>query len=424
MINFFTLFYTLILLILNPITLNLIFHNKMYGQIFTPALIIFDLVIFLLAYLTFKNKNKLDSIIVFFSFIILMVICEVAAGKFMYGKKNSFDVIFKEPVFFDDEKQNFRQKYYKCALKKADYYHKLYFFSAPKNLDCGGWSTIKSKNGPWVRNTINFSGQSNENNIWFFGGSTMYNGALSDKDTIPSLVSKKLNLSDKNFYVENFGIGGLDLHYEVNNFFNLLRFSKNKPEIVVFYDGYNDIFNKLRHGGEFFIFNFSQSLMYDQNNFYKSVYFFSEFVSDYSVIYKNTLGKKIKKFNIERLRQNKKKFSVQEISEDFINSIKFANDLAKNHKIDVYFFLQPAPFSRKNPVGIEALHHKTEEANFAREIYEKISTNIDLRNFYDISNIFDNYSEQFFYDYAHLSRKGNLVISEKIFEILNRNINQ
>ena len=281
MINFFTLFYTLILLILNPITLNLIFHNKMYGQIFTPALIIFDLIIFLLAYLTFKNKNKLDSIIVFFSFIILMVICEVAAGKFMYGKKNSFDVIFKEPVFFDDEKQNFRQKYYKCALKKADYYHKLYFFSAPKNLDCGGWSTIKSKNGPWVRNTINFSGQSNENNIWFFGGSTMYNGALSDKDTIPSLVSKKLNLSDKNFYVENFGIGGLDLHYEVNNFFNLLRFSKNKPEIVVFYDGYNDIFNKLRHGGEFFIFNFSQSLMYDQNNFYKSVYFF---LNSYQII--------------------------------------------------------------------------------------------------------------------------------------------
>ena len=250
----------------------------------------------------------------------------------------------------------------------------------------------------------------------------MYNRALSDKDTIPSLVSKKLNLSDKNFYVENFGIGGLDLHYEVNNFFNLLRFSKNKPEIVVFYDGYNDIFNKLRHGGEFFIFNFSQSLMYDQNNFHKSIYFFSEFVSDYSVIYKNTLGKKIKKFNIERLRQNKKKFSIQEISEDFINSIKFANDLAKNHNIKVYFFLQPAPFSRKNPVGIEVLHHKTEEANFAREIYKNISTNIDLKNFYDISNIFDNYSEQFFYDYAHLSRKGNLVVSEKIFEILNRNI--
>ena len=295
MINLFTSFYTIIFLVLNPITLNLIFHNKMYGYFFTPALIIFDVVVFLLAYLTFKSKNKVESLIVFSSFIILIVICEVAANKFMYSKKNSFDFIFKEPVFYQDEKQNFRQKYYKCALKKSDYYHKLYFFSAPKNLDCGGWSTTKSKNGPWIRNTINFSDQSNENNIWFFGGSTMYDGVLSDKDTIPSLVSDKLNFNNKNFYIENFGIGGLDLHYEVNNFFNLLRFSKNKPEIVVFYDGYNDIFNKLKHSGEFFIFNFSQNLMYDQNNFHKSLYFFSEFLSDYSVIYKNTLGKKNKK---------------------------------------------------------------------------------------------------------------------------------
>ena len=424
MINFFTSFYIVIFLILNPITLNLIFHNKMHGYIFTPALIIFDAVVFLLAYLTFKSKNKVESLIVFSSFIILIVICEVAANKLMYSKKNSFDFIFKEPVFYEDEKQNFRQKYYKCALKKSDYYHKLFFFSAPKNLDCDGWSTIKSQNGPWVRNTINFSDQSNENNIWFFGGSTMYDGVLSDKDTIPSLVSEKLNFNNKNFYVENFGIGGLDLHYEVNNFFNLLRFSKNKPEIVVFYDGYNDIFNKLKYSGEFFIFNFSQNLMYDQNNFHKSLYFFSEFLSDHSVIYKNTLGKKIRKFNIDRLQQNKKEFTIDEISDDFINSIKIANDLAKKNKIDIYFFLQPTPFARKNPVGIEISYHNLDEAKLARKVYRNISTKINLENFYDISNVFDNYSEQFFYDYAHLSRKGNLVIAEKILQILNKNIKQ
>ena len=129
MINFFTSFYIIIFLILNPITLNLIFHNKMHGYIFTPALIIFDVIIFLLAFLTYKYKNKLDTFIVFSSLIILIIICEVAADKFIYGKKNSFDFIFKEPVFYEDEKENFRQKYYKCALKKSDYYHKLYFFN-------------------------------------------------------------------------------------------------------------------------------------------------------------------------------------------------------------------------------------------------------------------------------------------------------
>ncbi len=79
---------------------------------------------------------------------------------------------------------------------------------------------------------------------------------------------------------------------------------------------------------------------------------------------------------------------------------------------------------RRNPVGIEIDYHNLEEASFVREIYKNISTKIKIKNFYDISNVFDNHSEHFFYDYAHLSKKGNLVISEKIFEILNKNIKQ
>ena len=98
--------------------------------------------------------------------------------------------------------------------------------------------------------------------------------------------------------------------------------------------------------------------------------------------------------------------------------------MAKKNNIDIYFFLQPTPFARKNPAGIEISYHNLEEAKLARKIYKNISTNINLENFYDISNIFDNYSEQFFYDYAHLSRKGNLVIAEKIFEIVNKKIKQ
>ncbi len=395
----------------------------MHGYVFTPALIIFDIIVFSIAYLTFKNKKKLDAIIVFFSFLILLILCEISANKFLFNNKNSFNVVLKEPVFFEDEKKNFREKYYKCALRKADFYQKLYFFSAPQNVDCDGWSTTKSINGPWIRNTVNFTNETNEKNIWFFGGSTMFNGVVSDKDTIPSLVSKKLNLDKNNYFVENFGLGGLDLHYEVSNFFNLLRFSSNKPDKVVFYDGYNDIFNKIKHSGEFFIFNFSQSLMYDQNNFQKSIYFFSEFISSHSVIFKSTLGKKIKRFNIERLKKNKKEFKLDEIVNDYIDSINYANNIAKEYNIDIYFFLQPAAFSRKNPIGIEKKYHNIDEAKIARQIYEKISSEIKIKNFYNISDIFDDYDEQFFYDYAHLSRKGNLVVSEKIYKILKENIN-
>ena len=75
--------------------------------------------------------------------------------------------------------------------------------------------------------------------------------------------------------------------------------------------------------------------------------FFSEFLSDHSVIYKNTLGKKIRKFNIDRLH-----FTIDEISDDFINSIKIANDLAKK-KIGLIFifFCNPRLLQEKIQLG-------------------------------------------------------------------------
>ena len=416
--NFLTSFYLIIFIILNPISLNLLFNGQITGKVFLSAVVILDILLILLAYLTYKSKNKMDSIIVFLSLVLFVFISEFASRKYLYNNKTSFNFVLQEPVFFDYERKNFREKYYKCAQKKTDYYYKLYFFSSSKNTNCDGWSTVKSSNGPWIRNTINFTDQSNLNNIWFFGGSTMFNGLLSDKDTIASLISKKLKDNNYDYFVENFGIGGLDLHYEVSNFINLLRFTDNIPEIVIFYDGYNDIFNKIKHGGEFFLFNFSQSLMYDQNNFHKSMYFFSEYLSNISIIFKKTLGKKIRKFNINRLSENKKNYTVDEISQDYIKSINLADDIARLYNVKVFFFLQPAPFSRNNPVGIEKKYHDTKNAEIARRVYKNLTNKISKNNFYDLSMVFNNYSEQYFYDFAHLSKKGNLIVSSEMYKII------
>ena len=70
------------------------------------------------------------------------------------------------------------------------------------------------------------------------------------------------------------------------------------------------------------------------------------------------MGKKIRKFNINRLSEKKKNYTVDEISQDYINSINLADNIAKLYNVKVFFFLQPAPFSRKYPVGIEKKYHK------------------------------------------------------------------
>jgi hypothetical protein len=418
LIVLFTTLYLIIAIIFNPVSLNFLFENQMTGKFFTISLLFFDFIFIFMAYLTYKSKKKAESFLIFFTLTFLIIVGEFSARKLLYDNKEDLNYIFSEPVFFEYERKNFIEKFYSCTQKKANFYHKLYFFSAPKNIDCDGWSTIKSSNGPWIRNTVNFSNISNKKNIWFFGGSSLFNGVVADKDTIPSIFTKKLNENNNDYYVENYAVSGLDLHYEVSNFINLLRFTNNPPEIVVFFDGYNDIFNKIKHGGEFFIHNFFNSLMYDQNNLHKSIYYFSETISNYSVVFKNSLGKKIRSFNIKRLKKETTSYSVEEIYKDFLNSIKLANDIANLNNIEIFFHLQPTTFSRKNPVGIEQKHHSTNNSKTAREVYNMIKQEITLSNFYDLSNIFDSYEDQFFYDYGHFGKKGNLIISDKMYKII------
>ena len=47
-----------------------------------------------------------------------------------------------------------------------------------------------------------------------------------------------------------------------------------------------------------------------------------------------------------------------------------------------------------------------------------IKQEITLSNFYDLSNIFDSYEDQFFYDHGHFGKKGNLIISDKMYKII------
>ena len=117
MINFLITFYLIVVFILNPISLNIVFDNQMNGKVFLLAVIIFDLLLILLAYLTYKSKNKRDSIIVFFSLVLFVFLSEFAARKYLYNN-NSFNFVLKEPVFFEYERKNFRENIINVRSKR------------------------------------------------------------------------------------------------------------------------------------------------------------------------------------------------------------------------------------------------------------------------------------------------------------------
>jgi hypothetical protein len=81
----------------------------------------------------------------------------------------------------------------------------------------------------------------NPRRVWFFGGSTLWGTWQRDGKTIPSLVSSGLAARGiTNVEVRNFGETGYVFTQEVLRLVLQLR-SGERPDVVVFYDGANDL---------------------------------------------------------------------------------------------------------------------------------------------------------------------------------------
>ncbi|MEZ5083948.1 MAG: SGNH/GDSL hydrolase family protein, partial [Bacteroidales bacterium] len=92
-----------------------------------------------------------------------------------------------------------------------------------------------------------FEQKQNTLKLFFFGGSTMWGSGVRDKFTIPSLVGNELAKNKFSADITNLGESGYVSMQEVVKL-NLELKKGNIPDIVVFYDGANDIFSSLQSG--------------------------------------------------------------------------------------------------------------------------------------------------------------------------------
>jgi len=82
-----------------------------------------------------------------------------------------------------------------------------------------------------------------EISVWVFGGSTVYGTGVPDWATLPSYLSRSLNRAGRAcVIVTNFGVEGYVTTQELIFLIEQLK-RGGKPDIVIFYDGFNDAYN-------------------------------------------------------------------------------------------------------------------------------------------------------------------------------------
>lgn len=242
--------------------------------------------------------------------------------------------------------------------------------------------------------------------IFVFGGSTIWGTEARDNSTIPSFLSKFLCHDGIAVEVTNFGESGYVNTQEMIKLMLELR-KGNIPDIVVFYDGINDVYSSYQNK----IAGAPQNLVNRQKEFnsrgnYDLQGTFSNFNRILAKIarmlyYKNT--------TIQPIDDN-----LSQATKDlYFGNVKIIKSLENEFGFKSFFYWQPIIYTKKYLSYDEK--NKIIKDRALEESYIKVLKEIKVsKEIIDLTNIFDDKNKTIFIDGYHISEEGNSIIAEKI----------
>lgn len=266
-----------------------------------------------------------------------------------------------------------------------------------------------------VRETVNPCASSDSTTIWFFGGSVAMGYLARDSKTIPSLLSKEL--CDRGFKVNitNYGMHGYQSTQEMIKFILELK-KNNKPNIIIFYDGFNDLYSVYQTG----IIDMPQNL---ENRY-------PEFNSRDRFNILRPLSKKSNTFKLLHRFLPASSWKppsydpeqkATDIVTNYLHNVNIVRTLADDAGISALFIWQPHLFDRTNYYGQEESINRTADPRL-RELAVLTSQKIAAynRSILVSSPIFNYPSLDFmvYNDAVHTSELGNEIIAKFIAKMI------
>ncbi len=265
--------------------------------------------------------------------------------------------------------------------------------------------------------------------IWLFGGSTMQNMETVDDFTISNQLALNLKDIGATATVVNFGVGGFQSFLESIKFQDLLRRVNvdERPQVVIFYDGFND-------AGHAFVFeagtmqeNLSKKmealvrgehgklLLYSLSNLLGNISYYWKNRLAYKFSSKILFGEEIIKNNYENLL---KAVDLYEMNTRMIRSI------CREFNITPIFILQPMIYTKKSLTEFEKkIYNRPNGQNtieFMQNFYSLTRKRMKkYHDFYDLSDVLDDSKRNDFYDLGHIGPYTGVKIGRKMFDIVN-----
>jgi hypothetical protein len=266
--------------------------------------------------------------------------------------------------------------------------------------------------GPYAqRRTVN-SGKSARPHVYFFGGSTVWGAHVPDGATIPSQFAAITGLR-----TENFGEPGYTAHQSLLLLTQLLQ-AGHRPDLVVFYDGVNEVWVKCRaelnatsHEREQ-QFRTTLHRSFDASSF-------SHYFAPFFTVAANLHRELDRTTRGESYDCHRNPDKAQAIVRNMIKDWEFAQKLVEWHGGRFIGLLQPVVHFSRTPVEHLESRALIERLRRGYEwIYPMLREAVARSggSFHDLTSVVD--GQPVYLDWCHLNPSGNAVVAARIAEIV------
>ena len=312
-----------------------------------------------------------------------------------------------------------------ASVDSASYsnYHRHPFQGRYINVDGSGRRVTWNQNPTGADGVIRLS---------IFGGSTIWGTGARDEFTIPSYVSKLLAAKyPHRFAVINYG---QDRYVNTQEVITLLREIQkdNIPDIVVFYDGYNEVYTGIQSGA-------AGSPMNEDNRMREFNILHPTRTRDF---YLEALSRTNTFQLLQGLRAGLSPDAVADPLKDrdndalardvvkvYFRNVEAVNAVKKEFGMVAHFFWQPSVYTRTHPTEMEQsiIHASGHVASFYRRVHEEmkqVQRTAGPANFRDISNVLDGYAGTAYIDTVHATELANEKVAREIVSDLGETLEQ
>jgi hypothetical protein len=276
-----------------------------------------------------------------------------------------------------------------------------------------------------IRLTVNQDCSPEAPRVWMFGGSNLWGTGAKDDETIPSILAQQYSMALGPVCVTNFGESGWVSMQEIIQLEIELKRAVKPPALVVFYDGFGDVYATYQSGRTDAPQDFEQLRQkFEGSNEAGGVAYLRE-ANTYrliGVLMTELLKLKQKQGQVGSKPGKDLTIYAHTAADNYLKNLMLLESLSARYGFRYEAFWGPLPFLGNKPLRAEEQKgwDQFEQQNpglpdLAKRTHELVFST-PSSHVHDLANVFDNRPEELFIDYGHANPVGNRIVANEILE--------